>query len=90
MNKRELVDAVAASTGIARKDAASAVDAVFDTIGATLESRDKVSISGFGTFEARFVAAREARNPQTGATVPVPARYSPKFKAGKALKDAVA
>jgi len=90
MNKRELVDAVAASSGIARKDASKTVDAVFDTIAERLKSRDKVSISGFGTFEARHVAAREARNPQTGETVPVPARYSPKFKPGKALKDTVA
>jgi DNA-binding protein HU-beta len=90
MNKRELVDAVAASSGIARKDASAAVDAVFDTISDTLKNRDKVAISGFGTFEARYVAAREARNPQTGASVTVAARYSPKFKAGKALKDTVA
>ena len=65
MNKRELVDAVAASSGIARKDASEAVDAVFDTITERLKSRDRVAISGFGTFEARHVAAREARNPQT-------------------------
>lgn len=90
MNKRELVDAVAASAGITRKDAAAAVDAVFGTIGDSLKSRDKVAITGFGTFEARHVAARYARNPQTGASVPVPAHYSPKFKAGKALKDGVA
>jgi DNA-binding protein HU-beta len=89
MNKRELVDAVAAASGLTRKDAAAAVDAVFDTITDSLKNRDKVAISGFGAFEARHVSAREARNPQTGATVHVPAHYSPKFKAGKALKDAV-
>jgi DNA-binding protein HU-beta len=90
MNKRDLVDAVAASSGIARKDAAAAVDAVFDTITESLKNREKVAISGFGSFEARYVSAREARNPQTGASVMVAARHSPKFKAGKALKDTVA
>ena len=90
MNKRELVDAVAASSGVARKDAAAVVDAIFETIGGALQQRDKVSISGFGVFEARHVAERQARNPQTGASVTVPAHYSPKFKAGKGLKDSVA
>jgi DNA-binding protein HU-beta len=90
MNKRELIDAVAASTGVARKDTSAVVDALFETIGGALGEREKVTVSGFGVFEARHVAEREARNPQTGATVIVPAHFSPKFKPGKALKDGVA
>jgi DNA-binding protein HU-beta len=89
MNKRDLVDAVAESTGTSKVDAQAAVDAVFDAIAAAMVQRDKVSISGFGNFEARFVKARMARNPQTGASVPVPEHHSPKFKPASALKDAV-
>ncbi|NQV05978.1 HU family DNA-binding protein [bacterium] len=89
MNKKELVDAVASATGGSKADSAAAVDAVFDVIAGALAKREKVSIAGFGNFEARFRDAREARNPQTGATVPVAAHHAPGFKAGKALKDAV-
>ena len=89
MNKKDLIDAVAAETGQSKVDTAATVDAVFATITGALKNRDKVAVSGFGTFEARFTAARTARNPQTGATVPVPARHSPKFKPASGLKDAV-
>jgi DNA-binding protein HU-beta len=89
MNKRDLVDAVADSTGSSKVDAQAAVDAVFDAISAALTRREKVSIGGFGNFEARFVKARMARNPQTGASVPVPEHHSPKFKPASALKDSV-
>jgi DNA-binding protein HU-beta len=89
MNKKDLVDAVADSTGHSKVETAAVVDAVFAAITDALGKREKVAISGFGTFEARFTAARTARNPQTGASVPVPARYSPKFKPASGLKDAV-
>ena len=89
MNKRELIDVVAEKTGTSKVDAAAAVEAVFDTISAALVSREKVAVSGFGNFEARHVNARMARNPQTGASVPVAEHHSPKFKPASALKTAV-
>jgi DNA-binding protein HU-beta len=89
MNKKDLTDAVAAKTGTSKVAAAAAVDAVFDSISEALVARDKVAIAGFGNFEARFVAARMARNPQTGAQVPVAAHHAPKFKPASALKSAV-
>jgi DNA-binding protein HU-beta len=89
MNKKELVDAVADATGASKVDAAASVDAVFNTIASALVRREKVSLSGFGNFEARFVKERMARNPQTGAAVPVPAHHSPKFKPATALKKSV-
>jgi len=89
MNKRDLVDAVAARTGGPKTDAAVAVDAVFSAITDAMKKRDKIAISGFGAFEARFVNERMARNPRTGEPIPVPAHYAPKFKPGKGLKDAI-
>ncbi len=89
MNKSELVDKVADATSSSKAAAGAAVDAVLDGIVAGLQAGEKVQISGFGTFEVRHREARSARNPQTGATVWVPARNAPAFKAGKALKDAV-
>ena len=89
MNKKDLVDAVAAATGASKADTAAAVDAVFDVITDALKKREKVSIAGFGNFEARHRDARTARNPQTGAAIQVAAHYAPAFKAGKALKDTV-
>jgi DNA-binding protein HU-beta len=89
MNKRELIDAVAEATGASKVDAAVAVDAVFGTISGALVRREKVAVSGFGNFEARFVNGRMARNPQTGASVPVAQHHSPKFKPASALKNAV-
>ena len=89
MNKKDLIDAVANSTDHSKVETAAIVDAVFASITDSLKMRDKVAISGFGTFEARYTAARTARNPQTGASVPVPARFSAKFKPAAGLKDAV-
>ena len=89
MNKKDLIDAVAAKTGSSKVDAAAAVDAVFETISGALVARDKVAVAGFGNFEARFVKARMARNPQTGAQVPVAEHHSPKFKPASALKKSV-
>ena len=89
MNKSELIDAVADSTGLSRSDATSATEAVLDNIVATLGKGDQVGLVGFGTFSVRERAARTGRNPQTGETIQIKASKSPGFKAGKAFKDAV-
>lgn len=89
MNKGELVDAVAENTGESKSNVGSVIDATLDTITRTLAAGDKVTFTGFGTFERRHRKARMGRNPQTGAPVPIPESNVPAFKAGKALKDAV-
>jgi DNA-binding protein HU-beta len=89
MNKGELIDAVSGTTGLAKADATRAVDAVLDSISGALKAKDTVAIVGFGTFAVKTRAARSGRNPQTGATIQIPASNVPGFKAGKALKDAV-
>lgn len=89
MNKSELVDKIAAATDRPKNTVAEIVDATLDTITGALKRREKVQITGFGSFEARHRAARTARNPQTGAPVEVKEHYAPAFKAGSALKDAV-
>lgn len=87
MNKMELVAAVAKEADIAKKDAEAAVTCVFDTIAEALANGDKVQLVGFGTFELSERAAREGRNPKTGESMQIAACKTPKFKAGKALKD---
>lgn len=89
MNKNDLVAAVADSSGLTKADAAKAVDGVLDAITAELKAGGDVRIVGFGTFAVTARAASTGRNPQTGATINIPASNQPKFKAGKALKDAV-
>ncbi|MBE5907790.1 MAG: HU family DNA-binding protein [Lachnospiraceae bacterium] len=89
MNKTELIDAVAKSAGLSKKDATNAVNALTETITKTLKKKDKVQLVGFGTFEVGKRAARTGRNPQTGAEIKIKAAKVPKFKPGKALKDAV-
>jgi len=89
MNKSELVDAIAKETGLSKKDSDAAVKAFVDTVTKALKKKDKVQLVGFGTFETVKRAARNGKNPQTGATIKIPASTAPKFKAGKALKDAV-
>lgn len=89
MNKTELVAAVAEKAGLSRKDAEAAVKAFTDTIAEALKDGDKVQIVGFGTFEVSERAAREGRNPHTGEAMKIAASKAPKFKAGKALKNAV-
>jgi DNA-binding protein HU-beta len=89
MNKSELVEAVASSTGESKAHAEKAVNAVLDSIVTAVAAGDKVQITGFGTFEPRDRAARTARNPQTGAEIQVKATTVPAFKAGKGFKDAV-
>ena len=89
MNKGELIDAVADSTGQSKAAVGSVIDATLDTITAALKNGDKVTFTGFGTFERRHRQARMGRNPQTGKEVPIAAANVPAFKAGKGLKDAV-
>ena len=89
MNKAELIDAVAQSSGLSKSDAAGAVDAMLDTITSSLKAGNQVTLIGFGTFAVKHRAARKGRNPQTGATIDIAAANVPSFKAGKALKDAV-
>lgn len=89
MNKADIISKVHEVLGITKADAERAVDTVFDSVEATMKDGGQVSIAGFGIFEAKTRAAREARNPRTGETVKVPAMRVPKFRAAKALKDAV-
>ncbi|MEL6201281.1 MAG: HU family DNA-binding protein [Pseudomonadota bacterium] len=89
MNKNELAAAVAEKTGMAKGDAATAVDAVFDVISSTLKGGDDVRLLGFGNFVVQQRAATTGRNPMTGQPVDIPAKRVPKFSAGKGLKDAV-
>ncbi|KAA3634305.1 MAG: HU family DNA-binding protein [Proteobacteria bacterium] len=89
MNKSELVDALAASANLSKSDSAEVLDQLVGIITNTLQTGGSVSISGFGTFSISDRAARTGRNPQTGEAINIPAAKIPKFKAGKALKDAV-
>lgn len=90
MNKTELIAAVAEKTDLSKKDADAAVSAVLGAITDALKAGEKIQLVGFGTFEVRNRAAKQGRNPRTGETMTVPASKVPAFKAGKALKDAVA
>lgn len=90
MNKTELIAAVAEKTDLSKKDADAAVSAVLGAITDALKAGDKIQLVGFGAFEVRNRAAKQGRNPRTGETMTVPASKVPAFKAGKALKDAVA
>ena len=89
MNRTELVAAMAAETQLSKKDAEAALKAFIDVVSAELKKGEKIQLVGFGTFEVSERAAREGRNPQTGATMKIAASKAPKFKAGKALKDMV-
>ena len=87
MNKTELVEAMAEQTNLSKKDAEAALKAFIDVVSEELKKGEKVQLVGFGTFEVSERAAREGRNPQTGETMEIKASKTPKFKAGKALKD---
>lgn len=89
MNKTEFIAAVAEKAEISKKDSEKALKAFVDVVTEQLKAGDKVQLVGFGTFEVSERAAREGRNPQTGETMTISASKSPKFKAGKALKDLV-
>ena len=89
MNKSDLVAAIAAKADISKKDAEKALKAFEDVVAEELANNGKVQLVGFGTFDVAERAAREGRNPQTGKTMTIPASKAPRFKAGKALKDAI-
>jgi DNA-binding protein HU-beta len=89
MNKTELVNQVAETSELSKKDAAKAVDALFHTISETLAKGDKIQVLGFGNFEVRERAARKGRNPQTGEEIEIAASKVPAFSPGKSLKEIV-
>ena len=89
MNKTELVAAIADKAEISKKDSEKALKAFVDVVTEQLKAGDKVQLVGFGTFEVSERAAREGRNPRSGEVMHIAASKAPKFKAGKALKDAI-
>ena len=89
MNRAELIAAMAKKADLTQKDAEKALKAFTDVVADELKKGDKIQLVGFGTFEIGERAAREGRNPQTGETMTIAACKAPKFKAGKALKDAI-
>ena len=89
MNKTELINAVALSADVSKKEAEAVITAALDAITAALKEGDKVQLVGFGSFEVKKRAARVGRNPKTKEAIEIPASVVPVFKAGKALKDAV-
>jgi DNA-binding protein HU-beta len=89
MTKADFVEQVADRMGSSKTEAATAVDAVFDSIQSALVRGDDVTVTGFGTFSAAKRRSREGVNPRTGEKITIPAKIAPKFKAGKSLKDAL-
>ena len=89
MNKAQLIDAVASTSGSSKADAERSIKAVFDSIAGALQNGDSVTLVGFGTFSVNNRAARVGKNPQTGASINIAAKKVAKFKAGKALADSV-
>ena len=90
MNKADLINAVAAKTEVSKKETEAVITATLDAITAAMQQGDKVQLVGFGSFEVKKRAERIGRNPQTKEEIKIPASKIPAFKAGKALKDAVA
>lgn len=90
MTKTELINVVSEKAGFSKKDAEKALTAVIDSISEALAGGEKIQLVGFGTFEVRDRAEREGKNPATGEKITIAAAKVPAFKAGKALKDAVA
>ena len=90
MNKAELINVVAEKAGLSKKDTEKAVTALIATLTAELVAGEKVSLVGFGNFDVKTREARTGRNPKTKEEIQIPATRIPQFKAGKALKDAVA
>lgn len=89
MNKEDLVNAIATATKLSKKDTETTVNAALDAITAAMKGGQKVTLVGFGTFAVRERAAREGRNPRTGAPLKIAAKKAPAFTPGKGLKDAV-
>lgn len=90
MNKEELVSAVANKTKQSKKQTEAGIQATIEAISEALSKGDKVTLVGFGTFQVKERAAREGRNPRTGAVLKIGAKKSPSFSAGKGLKETVA
>ncbi len=90
MNKSDLITSVSSISGLSKTDSSKAVDAVLEAISDSLGSGNEIRLVGFGTFSVANRAATRGRNPRTGELIQIPATKLPKFKAGKALKDAVA
>ena len=90
MNKQELIAAIAASTGLTKKDSGAALEAVTASISASLAKGEPVRLLGFGTFDVKSRAARTGKNPKTGESIKIPASKVPSFKACKEFKEAVA
>ncbi len=88
-NKTDLIDAVAGKTSLSKKDAEHVLDAAIDYITQALKRGEKLTISGFGSFDVSARAARAGRNPKTGEAIQIPASKNPRFRAGRVLKDAV-
>ena len=89
MNKTQFIDAIVEKSGLKKKEAEAAQNAMTDVIAEALKAGDKIQLVGFGTFEVKERAAREGRNPKTGETIKIAAYKHPAFTAGKALKDSV-
>ena len=89
MNKTELIEAMAKDTGLSKKDAEKALKSFTEIVKKQLKKNQKIQLVGFGTFEVAKRSARKGRNPQTGEVIKIKASKAPKFKAGKALKDAL-
>ena len=89
MTKQHVINALADRAGLTKVDAAKVLDALYNVVSDALARGEKVTLTGFGTFEVRTRAARMGRNPQTGAPLRIPETRTPAFKAGKGLKDAV-
>ncbi|MGR9114236.1 MAG: HU family DNA-binding protein [Gammaproteobacteria bacterium] len=89
MNKSELIDAIAESSGLTKADAGRALEGFLDAVTTALSNGDSLALVGFGTFSVKERAERKGRNPQTGDEITIKAAKIPTFKAGKSLKDAV-
>ncbi|NLT14140.1 MAG: HU family DNA-binding protein [Clostridiales bacterium] len=90
MNKADLISKIAVNSGLSKKDSEKALAATIDAIVDSLKEGEKVQLVGFGIFDVKERAARTGRNPKTKEAIKIPASRTPQFKAGKALKDAVA
>jgi len=89
MNKSNVIDAIASKTGLSKKDADGALEAILDIITESLQKDEDIALTGFGTFKISHRSARDGINPATKEKIKIPAMKVPKFKAGKTLKDAV-
>ena len=88
-NKTDLIDAVAEKANLSKKDAEQVLDAAIDYVTQTLKKGEKLTISGFGSFDVSARAARTGRNPKTGEAIQIPASKNPRFRAGKVLKETI-